>query len=137
VKRHTDDHFTLSLAAQEFQKTKAFYGIELVPDTRRLALMNCMLHDIEVGEGLRIGDTLSAEGREPAQGHVILTNPPFGTKKGGGLPTRDDFTFQTSNKQLMFLQHIYAGLKPGGRAAVVLPDNVLFEAASAPRSAPT
>ncbi len=58
---------------------------------------------------------------------MILTNPPFGTKKGGGLPTRDDFTFPTSNKQLCFLQHIYRGLKPGGRAAVVLPDNVLFE----------
>jgi len=58
---------------------------------------------------------------------LILTNPPFGTKKGGGLPTRDDFTYPTSNKQLAFLQHIYRGLKPGGRAAVVLPDNVLFE----------
>jgi type I restriction enzyme M protein len=58
---------------------------------------------------------------------VILTNPPFGTKKGGGLPTRDDFTFPTSNKQLAFLQHIYRSLKPRGRAAVVLPDNVLFE----------
>ena len=58
---------------------------------------------------------------------LILTNPPFGTKKGGGLPTRDDFTFPTSNKQFCFLQHIYRGLKPGGRAAVVLPDNVLFE----------
>jgi type I restriction enzyme M protein len=58
---------------------------------------------------------------------LILTNPPFGTKKGGGLPSRDDFTYPTSNKQLAFLQHIYRNLKPGGRAAVVLPDNVLFE----------
>jgi type I restriction enzyme M protein len=58
---------------------------------------------------------------------LILTNPPFGTKKGGGLPTRTDFTFPTSNKQFCFLQHIYRNLKPGGRAAVVLPDNVLFE----------
>ena len=62
-----------------------------------------------------------------AKANVILTNPPFGTKKGGGLPSRDDFTFPTSNKQLAFLQHIYRSLKPGGRAAVVLPDNVLFE----------
>jgi len=59
---------------------------------------------------------------------VILTNPPFGTAKGGGGPTRDDFTYKTGNKQLAFLQHIYRSLKPGGRAAVVLPDNVLFEA---------
>jgi len=56
-----------------------------------------------------------------------LANPPFGTKKGGGLPSRSDFSFPTSNKQLAFLEHIYRGLKPGGRAAVVLPDNVLFE----------
>ena len=53
-------------------------------------------------------------------------NPPFGTKKGGERATRDDFLFATSNKQLNFLQHIYRSLKPGGRAAVVLPDNVLF-----------
>lgn len=56
-----------------------------------------------------------------------MSNPPFGTKKGGGSPNRKDFTFDTSNKQLAFLQHIYRGLKPFGRAAVVLPDNVLFE----------
>lgn len=57
----------------------------------------------------------------------ILSNPPFGTKKGGGLPTHTDFTFPTSNKQFAFLQHIYRALEPGGRATVVLPDNVLFE----------
>lgn len=59
---------------------------------------------------------------------MVLTNPPFGTKKGGERATRDDFTFQTSNKQLNFLQHIYRSLKADGnaRAAVVLPDNVLF-----------
>jgi type I restriction enzyme M protein len=60
---------------------------------------------------------------------IILANPPFGTSKGGEASnTRDDLTFKTSNKQLAFLQHIYRNLKPGGRAAVVLPDNVLFEA---------
>ena len=58
----------------------------------------------------------------------MLTNPPFGTKKGGERATRDDFTYTTSNKQLNFLQHIYRSLKANGkaRAAVVLPDNVLF-----------
>ena len=55
-----------------------------------------------------------------------MFNPPFGTKKGGERATREDFTFPTSNKQLNFLQHIYRSLKRGGRAAVVLPDNVLF-----------
>jgi type I restriction enzyme M protein len=59
---------------------------------------------------------------------VVLTNPPFGTKKGGERATRDDLTYPTSNKQLNFLQHIYRSLKHNGkaRAAVVLPDNVLF-----------
>ena len=91
----------------------------------RLLLMNAMLQGIE--SDLLLGDTLSPSGQSLPKADVILTNPPFGTKKGGGLPTRDDFTFPTSNKQLAFLQHIYRALKPGGRAAVVLPDNVLFE----------
>lgn len=125
IKRHTDELFTLPEDQQAFQRQKAFYGAELVPDTQRLALMNLMLHDIE--GGLRLGDTLSPLGAEMPKADVIMTNPPFGTKKGGGLPTRDDFTFPTSNKQLAFLQHVYRALKPGGRAAVILPDNVLFE----------
>ena len=60
---------------------------------------------------------------------LLLTNPPFGTKKGGGRPTRSDFsvTAETSNKQLAFVEHIVRALKPGGRAAIVVPDNVLFE----------
>ena len=77
---------------------------------------------------LTLGDTLGKAGTELTKANLILTNPPFGTKKGGGSPTRDDFTYPTSNKQLAFLQHIYRSLKPSGRAAVVLPDNVLFEA---------
>ncbi|QSQ27604.1 N-6 DNA methylase [Pyxidicoccus parkwayensis] len=107
-----------------------FYGMEHVQDTHRLALMNLMLHGLESdpeGAGIRYGDTLSQEGEALPKATLILTNPPFGTKKGGGLPTRTDFTFPTSNKQFCFVQHIYRGLKPGGRAAVVLPDNVLFE----------
>ena len=125
AKAATDELFTLTEKQQVFQRTRAFYGVELVPDTHRLALMNLMLHDIE-GE-LLLGDSLSPLGSSLPKADVIITNPPFGTKKGGGLPTRDDFTFPTSNKQLAFLQHIYRGLKPSGRAAVVLPDNVLFE----------
>jgi type I restriction enzyme M protein len=103
--------------------------MELVPDTRRLALMNCMLHNIDGGAAgpVRVGNTLSGEGQQLPPADLILANPPFGTKKGGGLPSRDDFSFPTSNKQLAFLEHIYRSLKPGGRAAVVLPDNVLFE----------
>lgn len=125
IKAATDDLFDLSEAEQVFQRTRAFYAIELVPDTQRLALMSAMLHGLDID--VRLGDALSPLGASVPRSDVILTNPPFGTKRGGGGPTRDDFTYPTSNKQLAFLQHIYRNLKPGGRAAVVLPDNVLFE----------
>ncbi|MBR8832119.1 MAG: Type I restriction enzyme EcoKI M protein (plasmid) [Chroococcopsis gigantea SAG 12.99] len=125
IKQRTDDLFDLSESEQSFQRYQAFNGMELVQDAHRLLLMNMMLHGIE--GAVSLGDTLSNEGKELPKTHLILTNPPFGTKKGGGKPTRDDFTYTTSNKQLGFLQHIYKGLLPGGRAAVVVPDNVLFE----------
>jgi len=126
VKKHNDENFDLPLEAQDFQKFKAFTGCELVHDTHRLALMNAMLHDIE-GEIL-LADTLSNQGKVMKNYDLVLTNPPFGTKKGGERTTRDDLTFPSSNKQLNFLQHIYRSLKANGkaRAAVVLPDNVLF-----------
>jgi type I restriction enzyme M protein len=107
-----------------------FFGMEHVQDTHRLALMNLMLHGIRSsaeGGGIRFGDTLGPAGRELPAATLFLTNPPFGTKSGGGMPNRTDLRFPTSNKQFCFLQHIYLGLMPGGRAAVVLPDNVLFE----------
>lgn len=126
VKEHTNDLFDLSEDEQHFQKYEAFTGGELVHETHRLALMNAMLHDIE-GK-IYLCDTLSNQGKVMNGFDVVLTNPPFGTKKGGERANRDDFTFQTSNKQLNFLQHIYRSLKANGkaRAAVVLPDNVLF-----------
>jgi type I restriction enzyme M protein len=77
--------------------------------------------------GIHYGDSLSNEINDLPPATLILTNPPFGTKKGGGLPSRTDFLFPTSNKQLCFLQHAYRWLRHGGRAAIVLPDNVLFE----------
>ena len=126
VKDSTDDFFDLDADTAAFEREKAFTGCELVHDTHRLALMNAMLHDIE-GEIL-LADTLSNQGKAMKNYDLVLTNPPFGTKKGGERATRDDFTFPTSNKQLNFLQHIYRSLKADGkaRAAVVLPDNVLF-----------
>lgn len=115
---------------QRKHRRNTFYGMEHVQDAHRLALMNLMLHGIEShsdAAGIRYGDTLSPDGEALPKPTLILTNPPFGTKKGGGLPSRQDFTFPTSNKQFCFLQHIYRALQPGGRAAVVMPDNVLFE----------
>jgi len=129
IRKATDDYFDLDEEQVKFQKNKAYVGMELVPDTHRLALMNTMLHDLEGDKDgvIRLGNTLASEGQKLPKVDLMLSNPPFGTKKGGGLPSRDDFTYPTSNKQLAFLQHIYRGLKAGGRAAVVLPDNVLFE----------
>ena len=121
-----DNYFDLNTQERKFQKEEAFSGVELVPDAHRLALMNARLHDME--STIHLGDTLSKLGKELKNFDGVLANPPFGTKKGGELPNRDDFTYPTSNKQLNFLQHIYRSLKKDGkaRAAVVLPDNVLF-----------
>ena len=86
--------------------------------------MNLYLHGVE--PHITLGDTIY----DPPSGErfdVILTNPPFGTKGANQAPTRDDFTIETSNKQLNFVQHVVNALKPGGRAAMVLPDNCLFE----------
>lgn len=126
VSDNTDNFFDLDADTAKFEREEAFTGCELVHDTHRLALMNAMLHDID-GD-ITLGDTLSDIGKSMTGYDLVLTNPPFGTKKGGERATRDDFTFPTSNKQLNFLQHIYRSLKTDGkaRAAVVLPDNVLF-----------
>jgi type I restriction enzyme M protein len=103
---------------------KTYYGTELVARPRRLALMNLYLHGIHAN--IYLGDSIY----EPLRAErydCILTNPPFGTKGANQAPTRDDFTISTSNKQLNFIQHVMNILKPGGRAAMVLPDNCLFE----------
>ncbi|MGC7406378.1 N-6 DNA methylase [Pandoraea pneumonica] len=127
IKDHTDDLYTLTEKQAFFQRNNAFSGAELVPDTHRLSMMNLLLHGIE--GGMENIDTLSPDGEMLPKANLILTNPPFGTKKGGGRPTRSDFsiTADTSNKQLAFVEHIVRALAPGGRAAVVIPDNVLFE----------
>ncbi|MGV3527100.1 MAG: N-6 DNA methylase [Candidatus Sericytochromatia bacterium] len=125
IRSKTDNYYDLSEAQAAFQRHEAFTGCELVQDAHRLALMNASLHDIQ-GQ-IVLGDSLSEDGKRMHGYDVVLANPPFGTKKGGERPTRDDFTYPTSNKQLNFMQHIYRSLKPGGRAAVVLPDNVLFQ----------
>lgn len=130
ITEHYDVNSLDPVAYDKYQH-ETFFGMELVPDTRRLAMMNLMLHDLAVDDensGILFGDTLSNEGKALPPASLILANPPFGTKQGGGVPTRDDLITYTSNKQLAFLHLMYLRmLKPGGRAAVVLPDNVLFE----------
>jgi type I restriction enzyme M protein len=85
--------------------------------------MNLYLHQVEphIDRKDSIYETPDANRYD-----VVLTNPPFGTRGANQAPERDDFTVSTSNKQLNFIQHVLTILKPGGRAAVVVPDNVLF-----------
>jgi len=127
IEDETDKFFTLTTEEAFFQRHQALSGLELVPDAHRLCLMNLMLHGIE--GNVESGDTLSPDGERLPKADLVLTNPPFGTKKGGGRPTRSDFsvTAETSNKQLAFVEHVVRALKPGGRAAMIVPDNVLFE----------
>lgn len=118
------DKGSLTREEAKHVKTNMYYGQELVPRPRRLALMNMYLHGVT--PKIYLGDTIY-EAPKPERFDVVLANPPFGTKGANQAPEREDFTVETSNKQLNFLQHILSVMKPGGRAAVVLPDNCLFE----------
>ena len=104
-------------------KRGTYFGEDLVARPRRLALMNLYLHGLE--PEIRLGDSIY-EVPDSRRFDVVLTNPPFGTKGANQAPDRDDFNIETSNKQLNFIQHVMTILKPGGRAAVVVPDNCLF-----------
>jgi type I restriction enzyme M protein len=124
----TDEYFELSPKQQTFQLQSALRGLENVQDTFRLLLMNLHLHKIDP-DHLDFADTLSPNGAQPKfkNADLILTNPPFGP--AGGPPTRDDLTItdRVSSYQLPFVEHCIRALKLGGRAAVVVPDNVLFD----------
>jgi type I restriction enzyme M protein len=104
-------------------RKRTYYGQDLVARPRRLALMNLYLHQVE--PHIALGDSIY-EVPPSERFDVVLTNPPFGTKGANQAPARDDFVVSTSNKQLNFIQHVLTVLKPGGRAAIVVPDNVLF-----------
>jgi type I restriction enzyme M protein len=105
-------------------KKSTYFGQDLVERPRRLALMSLYLHGLE--PDITLGDAIY-EVPGSRRFDVVLTNPPFGTKGANQAPDREDFTIETSNKQLNFLQHVLSILKPNGRAAIVLPDNCLFE----------
>ncbi|MBN2396418.1 MAG: SAM-dependent DNA methyltransferase, partial [Candidatus Atribacteria bacterium] len=131
----------LNREQKEFLKNKTFYGNEIVANTRRMCLMNMFLHNIGEIDGetfISSADALVAD--EGKRFDYVLANPPFGKKssmtftneegeqdKEDLVYNRQDFWATTSNKQLNFLQHIRTLLKENGEAAVVLPDNVLFE----------
>ncbi|EJL6416106.1 SAM-dependent DNA methyltransferase, partial [Vibrio cholerae] len=98
MREQTDDYFDLDAKQVAFQKNQAFVGVELVPNTRRLALMNCLLHGMEGDdEGVvHLGNALGDAGKNLKNADIILANPPFGTSKGGEASnTRDDLTYKT------------------------------------------
>ncbi|HQJ84690.1 MAG: class I SAM-dependent DNA methyltransferase [Prolixibacteraceae bacterium] len=135
------EHHQLNREEKEFLKNKTFHGNEIVANTRRLCLMNMYLHNIGdiTGESfISSSDALVADSGKRYD--YVLANPPFGKKSSYTVTNeageaekedlsynRQDFWETTSNKQLNFLQHIKTMLKVTGEAAVVLPDNVLFE----------
>lgn len=124
-----------------FLKNETFFGNEIVANARRLALMNMFLHNIgEITEEPTISSKDALTSDTGARYDYVLTNPPFGKKSsititnGSGKQdkedlryNRQDFWATTSNKQLNFVQHVRTMLKSTGQAAVVVPDNVLFE----------
>lgn len=131
----------LNSTEKSFLREQTFQGNEIVPGTRRLCLMNLFLHNIGglLGQpSVERADALISEPRQRVD--YVLANPPFGKKSSMTITNeegeedknaltyeRQDFWETTSNKQLNFLQHIVSMLKVDGKAAVVLPDNVLFE----------
>lgn len=134
-------HYTLDREAKEFLKSKTFFGNEIVPATYKTALMNLYLHNIGDIYGdvpITLGDALLTD--PGTRVDYVLTNPPFGKKSSITFTNdegeqeedelvynRQDFWTTSSNKQLNFVQHIHTLLKANGKAAVVVPDNVLFE----------
>jgi type I restriction enzyme M protein len=139
----TEHYHPLDRDQLVFLRDRTFRGNEIVDNTARLCAMNLFLHgiggtDINAAPPIEVKDSLLQEPTERLD--MVLANPPFGRKSSvtvigedGSLSSetdtisRDDFWATTSNKQLNFLQHIRSLLKVGGVAAVVLPDNVLFE----------
>jgi len=135
------ENYTLDRNQKENLKYNTFKGWEIVPSTYRLCLMNLFLHNISDFEGeppIMRNDSLLQDSGERFD--YVLTNPPFGTKssisftneegeqeKDDLVYNRQDFWTTTKNKQLNFVQHIRTMLKENGKAAVVVPDNVLFE----------
>lgn len=124
IKGKTDEHFKLKAEQAHFQRFQAFSGAEYVSETRRLCLMNLQLHGIESTVGDI--DSMSSDGEALGKADIVLTNPPFNKMPQG--VSRSDFSITAGDRvgPMPFVEHVVRALKPGGRAAVVVPDNVLF-----------
>lgn len=123
--RETDELMNLSPAGAFFQRNNAYTGAELITGTHRLNTMNLLLHGIE--QPIQLADALTNEGQELGKANLVLTNPPF--NKFPERVTRTDFSICSGAAKgpLPFVEHVVRALEDGGRAAIVVPDNVLFE----------
>lgn len=120
-----DDYIRRNCKIEDYKKHPPLHqGVEIEKNTRRICLMNTFLHDLEAN--ILYGDALTDDSESLTAPDLVLANPPFGSK-AGSKRTLKPLPYPNCNKQLAFLQHIYTCLKPGGRAAVVLPDNILFD----------
>ena len=118
---------SFNIAKIKFLNNEALHGVDNTPLVVTLASMNLYLHGIGTDHSPVVCED-SLEKEPSTMVDVVLANPPFGTRPAGSVEiNRPDFYVETKNNQLNFLQHIMLSLKTGGRAAVVLPDNVLFE----------
>jgi type I restriction enzyme M protein len=126
ILRDTDDLFADSAKSYaHFQRNGAYQGAELITGTHRLNTMNLLLHGID--QPIQCVDALTKDGAGLGKASLILTNPPF--NKFPERVTRDDFSITSGAAKgpLPFMEHVVRALEDGGRAAVVVPDNVLFE----------
>lgn len=121
-----DQYVRANFSSNAYSATPPLYeGVEIEKGTFRICLMNAFLHQLK--SNFILGDALTDDADELVPADLVLANPPFGAKAGSARKLRRDIPYPGTNKQLAFLQHIYLALKPGGRAAVVVPDNVLYE----------
>lgn len=137
--KYLTEKYNLDPEQKKFLKEKTFKGWDIVTEVVRLCAMSMYLHGIGDKESqITAGDSLISDSGD--RFHIVMTNPPFGKKSSTMIFNeagkaeretlsyeRDDFWATTSNKQLNFLQHVKTILKPNGRCAIVVPDNVLFE----------
>ncbi len=141
--QYVQDHHgsAMDIEQKRHLRERFVRGVDIVPNTARLCIMNLLLHGIEAEPcPIRCEDSLASSPGSSDLASIVLTNPPFGKKSSiaivnevGELEREDhayerpDFWTTTKNKQLNFLQHVHSLLRMNGRCAIVVPDNVLFE----------
>jgi type I restriction enzyme M protein len=127
----TDQGAELSRDERRALTTESLTGLELVPETRRLGLMNLALHDLQP-QNFEVGNSLAPGEHANRAYDVVLTNPPYGGNQPEA-PAREDFMVETRSPEQNFVQHAMSVLRDGGECGMVVPDGVLFQSGAAKR----